>query len=521
MFIFRLKEMPENQTNNTTYASGLANVSAPEIRQQAARLKEQGRALDGVQCWYDAISTDPSSLEYQWEYGSALIDTGQVEQGVPWLGQVAQKSPHMPKLYSCYLRTLHYAGLDKDVVFRAYRAWARAFADPIPASTSHCNSPRPDRTLRVGYISPDYHRHSVAYFFESLLDGHDRKAFEIVGYGQVDEPDEVTERLIKKFDLYRDVQGLDDQAVGQLIQQDRIDILVDLAGHTAGNRLLVLARKPAPIQVTYLGHPSTTGMQQVDYRLTDAQADRPQMQAIHTEQLIFLPGGFLCYRPPEYAPPVAQLPALKRSHITFGSFNNNSKITPDHIILWANILKAVPKSRLILKFRRGSDSQIQAMYEKKFHTLGIEPGRIEVHGFKNGRDHLALYDQVDIGLDTYPYHGTTTTCEAFWMGVPVVTLVGHAHASRVGLSLLTRVGLDYFATETPEDYLAKACALASQPQALSQIRQTMRARMRASSLCQSLTFTRQVESAFRSVWKTWCATQTEPRSAQTHIAGIG
>lgn len=507
MFIYRRNGMPEKQADNIEHGPRLDTVQAAEVRQHADAMKAEGRSLDALQCWHDAMLADPGHLEYAWEYGSSLIQTGRVDEGVQILRQVAEQVPDNPKLHSCCLRMLHYANLDEQVIFEAYEAWGRRFADAVPVSTSHANSPAPDRVLRIGYVSPDYYRHSVAYFFESLLDGHDRDAFEIVGYGQVVEPDDVTERLIAKFDLYRDIQGMDDAAVAQLIEQDGIDILVDLAGHTEGNRLLVLARRPAPIQMTYLGHPSTTGMCQVDYRLTDAQADAAHAQSRHTEQLVMLPDGFLCYRPPEYAPPVAPLPALTTGRVTFGSFNNNCKLTPVHMALWAQVLNAVPQSRLILKFRWGGDTQIQGVIRETFASHGIAPERIEVYGRCHALEHLAWYHHVDIGLDTFPYHGTTTTCEAFWMGVPAVTLVGRAHASRVGLSLLTRVGLEYFAADTQQAYVAKACALASQPQALSQIRQSMRARMTASSLCQPKTFTRQVESAFRTAWRTWCDTQ--------------
>jgi len=512
--------MPLKQTDHIKISPGLEPASAQEVRQQVAALREQGRSLDALQLWREAMLAAPENPEYQWEYGSTLIQTGQAREGVQVLGQVVQRVPNNPKLRSCYLRMLHYTEQDEQAVFRAYQAWGQTHADPTLAKTSHCNSPESDRVLRIGYISPDYYRHSVAHFFESLLDGHDRSVFEIVGYGQVAEPDDVTERLTAKFDLYRDIRGLDDMAVVQLVEKDRIDILVDLAGHTEGNRLLVLARKPAPILMTYLGHPSTTGMPQVDYRLTDALADTPQAQRRHTEQLLTLPDGFLCYRPPEHAPPVAELPAVRNGYITFGSFNNNCKLTSSHMALWAKILRAVPQSRLILKFKWARDAQIRGMYEQRFDALGIEPGRVEIHGHVNPLEHLACYNEIDIGLDTYPYHGTTTTCEAFWMGVPVVTLIGQTHASRVGLSLLTRVGLEYFAAENTQDYVAKACVLASQPNALSQIRHSMRARMMASSLWQAQAFTGQVESAFRTVWRIWCEKQESNCSARVQSVDI-
>lgn len=499
--------------NADTNQKSQGSVSAfPSVRQCAARLQSQGRALDAMACWYDAMKDDPLNPEYAWEYGSALIQTGQVSEGLGYLKKIVDQVPDNPKLGSCYLRMLHYHTEDCHTVFRAYQVWAEQYTQSLKAYTHH-NKPEPDRVLRIGYISPDFYRHSVAYFFESLLIGHDRNSFEIAGYGQVETPDDMTDRLVRQFDLYRDVQGQSDDQVARLIHEDQIDILVDLAGHTQGNRLLVLARKPAPVQLTYLGHPAGTGLPQIDYRITDMQADVPEAQSWHSEQLMRLPDGFLCYTPPEYAPPVAPLPCLRKGYVTFGSFNNNCKLTDQNMALWARILKAVPESRLILKFKWAGDAQIRDLYYERFRILGIESGRIDIHGHKDPVSHLALYHDIDIGLDTFPYHGTTTTCEAFWMGVPVVTRVGQGHESRVGLSLLTRVGLAFFAANTELEYMQKACALASQPEALALIRQSMRTRMQSGTLCQPVLFTRQMEYACRQAWRTWCEKQTRGHTA--------
>jgi len=303
-----------------------------------------------------------------------------------------------------------------------------------------------------------------------------------------------------------------------MIGDDGIDILVDLAGHTSGNRLGVFARKPAPIQVTYLGFPDTTGMKQIDYRLTDELADLPEAQNFHTEKLVFLPEGFLCYKPPGYAPPVAPLPAIETGCFTLGSFNNNCKIQPDMMRLWAQILRAKEESRLLLKFGGGDDQAVRGHYLRQFEQMGIAPERVEICGRKATIEHLKMYGQVDIALDTFPYNGTTTTCEAMWMGVPTVSLVGKSHSSRVGLSLLSRVGLGDFAAHTPAEYVGKALAFSGELENLAKIRNFLRAMMFNSPLCDKKTFTRNLEAAYRKMWRTWCESKPPCRSVSNQLA---
>jgi len=408
--------------------------------------------------------------------------------------------------HSKYLWHLHQSPqLDQHELFEEHRRWARIHAPDSLAKVSHDNSPDPGRRLKVGYVSPDFCGHSVSYFFESLLDAHDRDVTLVYGYGDVPCPDQVTEHLKGKFDHYRNICGLDDDKVARMIEQDKIDILVDLAGHTSGNRLGVFARKPAPIQVTYLGFPDTTGMEQIDYRLTDELADEPEAQEFHTEKLIFLPRGFLCYKPLRFAPPVAPLPAIERGYFTFGSFNNNCKIQPGIMELWAQILKSKAKSRLLLKFGGGDDEAVRGHYLHRFQELGIAPNRVKICGRKPMIEHFKMYGQVDIALDTHPYNGTTTTCEAMWMGVPTISLVGKAHASRVGLSILSRVGLGDFAASTHAEYVAKAIAFSGELENLAKIRTSLRAMMFNSPLCDKKGLARSLEDAYRKMWHKWCA----------------
>ena len=442
--------------------------------------------------------------------GMALVRMGETEEGVNLLRKAVEKTPKLATLRSNFLLYLNYLpNVDPQELLNEHKQWGRIHARPSLGKVSHNNVPEPDRRLRVGYISPDFRNSSAAYFFESLLDGHDNEAVEAYGYGSVKLPDQTTERLKQKFDCYRDICGVGSETAAHMIEQDRIDILVDLAGHTNNNRLTVLTYKPAPIQVTYLGYPNTTGMQAIDYRFTDILAETPESQEFYTEELIFLPGGFLCYRPPDFAPPVSPPPAIRKGYVTFGSFNNNCKVNPLIMELWAKILKANGNFRFLLKFQGGDDQALKNHYFRDFEQLGIAQERVGIYGWKSPVEHLQAYEEVDIALDTYPYHGTTTTCEALWMGVPTVSLVGKCHASRVGLSILSHVGLESFATSTPQEYVAKAIRLAENQETLAKMRASMRERMAASVLCDAKGFARSVEAAYRKMWHRWCGCREE------------
>jgi predicted O-linked N-acetylglucosamine transferase (SPINDLY family) len=291
----------------------------------------------------------------------------------------------------------------------------------------------------------------------------------------------------------------------QQIVTDGIDILVDIAGHTAHNKLTAFAFKPAPVQVTYLGYPNTTGLSAIDYRLTDSTADPEGQGRYYTERLVRLPGCFLCYLPLADAPPLTPLPAAASGRITFGSFNNLSKMSPDVVGLWSRLVQAVPGSRLLVKNSSLSDESVRARYREQFRAQGLEDGQLELVGHTPTREeHLAMYGQLDIALDTFPYNGTTTTCEALWMGVPVVTLKGEVHAARVGATLLNSVGLPELVADSPDDFLRVATDLALDTNRLGQQRAGLRQRLSESSLCDGDAFARKVEQAYRDMWVKWC-----------------
>jgi predicted O-linked N-acetylglucosamine transferase (SPINDLY family) len=366
--------------------------------------------------------------------------------------------------------------------------------EPDDRAPSGPPKPRAGGRLRVGYVSPDLCRHAVAAFIEPVLAGHDRARVEVTCYSDVRVPDEVTARLRGQADHWRESALWSDDVLREAIRGDRIDVLVDLAGHTARNRLGVFARRAAPVQITWLGYPNTTGIGAMDFRLTDPISDPPgATERWHTERLARLPGPFSCFRPPAEAPAVAPLPAQRQDEVTFGCFNHLAKINAPVLETWGRLLAGVPGARLLLK-TRAIDAATQKRLVETLTAAGAAPDRIEIVSRSlSVRDHLELYGRVDVALDPFPYNGTTTTCEALWMGVPVITLAGATHVSRVGASLLTHLGQADWIAASPEDYVVRAARLASDRPALAGIRAGLRERMRASPLCDERTFVRGLE----------------------------
>jgi protein O-GlcNAc transferase len=466
-------------------------------------LLTKGRCTAAKRCLDEALRLRPG-------YPAALDNLGRV---LKTQGLAAEALPHhraalagapRPGTHSNLLFSLNFpADLPPEEILAEHRRWAELYAAPLRSDgAGPAIDPDPSRRLRLGYVSPDFVNHAVPYFFEPVLAAHDRGRFEVTCYSDARVPDGVTRRLRGQSERWREIAGLGDDAVAALVREDQIDILVDLAGHTARNRLLVFARKPAPVQATWLGYPNTTGLDVIDYRLTDAVSDLPGSEAWHSEALVSLPGPFSCYRPAEASPPVGPLPALAAGLVTFGCFNHLAKVTPPVIELWAEILRALPGSRLLLKSLGLADLDTVARLRKEFAALGIEPDRLELNGTELSQaNHLGLYQRVDIALDPFPYNGTTTTCEALWMGVPVVTLAGRTHVARVGASLLTHLGAPDWIAGSREHYVTRCRELAGDLPRLAAIRAGLRERMRLGPLCDAAAFTRGLEDAFRTMWE--------------------
>lgn len=371
----------------------------------------------------------------------------------------------------------------------------------VPSRLSEQHSQPANGKLRIGYVSGDFHNHSVAFFFEPVLLHHDRLKFDIFCYSNDSRSDNTTKRLKATPTEWRSIVGLSDEQAAKMVTRDNIDVLVDLAGHSSENRLGLFALKPARLQVSWLGYPHSTGLSQMDYYLTDDLCDPNGMtEHLYTEKLIHLPGTFCCYLPPLQFPAVTPPPSTRSDVITFGCFNNFAKVNDTLIELWAGILSQVPGSRLLLKSMALGDQVTQQSVLAKFQSLGITADRIALLGtVKSALDHLALYSQIDIALDTYPYHGTTTTCEALWMGVPVVTLAGSTHASRVGVSFLNSVGCQELIAVTAKNYINIAMSLAGAPHRLCCYRENLRSMMAHSPLMDAVKLTNNVELAFELV----------------------
>jgi len=482
------------------------NVSV--INEMANILVDQGKITEAVEYQARALEITPNEPKVWANLGMNLVRLGQTEEGISLLKNAVEKMPHDNQLWSMLLQFMHYLPeIDRTDLLDMSRKWANLNAPSSLVNGDHDRVLDPNRQLRIGYISPDFRDHSVMFFFEPLIDGHNRDVVELYGYGNVTSPDHVTERLKSKFDVYRPVYGLDSKEIEDLIKRDCIDILVDLAGHMGGAGLDAMAHKPAPIQVTWLGYPDTTGLSQIDFRFTDLIADPPGSEKFCTEELVHLPDCFLCYGPGDVIPPVSTLPCEQRGYVTFGSFNNSAKLNEKTIELWSNILKATPNSKLLLKFKSGQFDEVRALFVSRFEKYGVSEDRLMTSGWLQSPAHLELYHQIDIALDTFPYNGTATTCQSLLMGVPVISLAGEHHMSRVGLSLLKNVGLEFFVASTPQQYVSKAVVLAGQTESLSKIRASLRARMAASTLCNHIGFARKVEQAYRTMWHQYCETR--------------
>jgi protein O-GlcNAc transferase len=412
-----------------------------------------------------------------------------------------------PETHSNLLFALNFLPhAEPATVFAEHRLWHELHAAKLAPAVLPKIQPVEGRRLRLGYLSPDFNHHSVAYFIEPVLAAHDRARVEVFCYASVKTPDRLTERLRGLSEHWRDIARLNDAAAADLIRHDHLDLLVDLAGHTAHHRLLVMARRPAPVQATWIGYPNTTGLDAVDYRITDSVSDPVgETDTWHSEKLVRLPANFSCYQPDADAPPVNVRPTAEPGdacpelcrRMTFGCFNNFAKVTPEVLALWAELLASIPASRLFLKSRGLGDPDVTAHVRAVFNHAGVAPERIVFNAAAlSVADHLSLYHGVDIALDPFPYNGTTTTCEALWMGVPVVTLAGRVHAARVGASLLTHLGLTEWIAPGPEDYLRIAREAALDAPRLATLRAQLRERMRASPLCDAAPFARTLEDTF-------------------------
>ena len=481
-----------------------AMLSLANVCRDTARLEEAVARLRR------ALQLRPRHAHAWNNLGVCLVEQGLAEEAIECHRKALAIQPNYPQAESNLLLDLHYLeALPPERICEEHRNWGRRhMAAVAPRSQLPGNSPDPDRPLRVGYVSADFRRHSVASFLEPVIASHDRARFEVFCYAHAPRPDRVTARFRDLAGArWRDVAPLTNEGLADLIRDDGIDILLDLGGHTSHSRLLAFAHRPAPVQITWLGYFNTTGLEAIAYRITDPWADPPgQTDSLHVEKLVRLPGGFSCYGAPTETVPVGPLPSLGGAPFTFGSFNNQAKIGPGVVAAWAQILRGTPGSRLLLKNRALGDPAARGRLEAAFEAHGIGADRLMLAGVTAGlEEHLAVYGRIDLALDTFPFNGATTTCEALWMGAPVVALAGRAHVGRVGVSILARLGLDEFIARSPEQYIALAVSAAGRRSDLAALRAGLRERLRRSPVMDAAGFTASLEAAYRRLWRHWCA----------------
>jgi len=464
-------------------------------------LNDLGQLGEAVKSYDKAIKLKSDYAQAYNNRGVVLKDLGQLEESIKSYDKAIKLKPGYSEAYSNLIFTLNYSSKIAPInIFYKHLEFNKRFSQNIFLKNK--SNREIDTKLKIGYVSADFRAHSVAYFFESLLKSHDKHLVEVYCYYNNTREDSTTKRLIDESEHWRSIVNMSDKDVVSLIKQDDIDILVDLSGHTANNRLTMFAYKPAPIQVTWLGYPNTTGLSAIDYRFTDDIAD-PVGDAdnLHSEKLIRLPNGFLCYQGNELAPMNDTLPSLEKGYITFGSFNNLSKITHETIEAWVKVLQSVSNSHILLKSKQFSDAKIKLKYLDIFKQEGISKERIELYSqLPKTEDHLALYNSIDVGLDPFPYNGTTTTCEALWMGVPTITMSGDRHSARVGASIMNHIGLKEFIAFNVDEYVDIAVKFAKNVDYLAKLRGGLRRKMQYSALCDNKTFASNIEQAYKTMW---------------------
>jgi protein O-GlcNAc transferase len=524
--------------------AGLANVAGAMQRistgQQAER---EGRLDDALASYRDGLDEFPDSAELNAMLGNVLRALDRTDEAIAAYRRACELKPGLAAAWYNLALTEHGLGQAVDAerdyrealrldpalvrghssllcllgmgqaggrprapreVFDEHRAWAALHADHFRSERKpFANSREPERRLRIGYVSADLRQHATAGFFEPLLLHRDRTMFEAICYDNSAGSDAVKERLRSLADGWREIKELNDATVADMVRSDRIDLLVDLGGHTEGNRLLVFARKPAPVQASLLGYLNTTGLAAIDYRITDAWADPPgEADRCHVEKLWRLPGSFWCFRTPDNAPEVSPLPALDNGYLTFGSFNNFSKLNHALTDSWIELLKRLPEARLLVV--GVPEGAARSAFIARFTSAGVAPHRIQLTGHVPLHEYRILYGRVDVALDAFPYAGGATTCEAMWMGIPVVSVAGGFGFAGSGASILNAAGLPDLLAPDPGRYVEIAVALARDTARLATLRAGLRERVRQSALADGPGMARRLETAYRGMWRSWC-----------------
>jgi protein O-GlcNAc transferase len=465
-------------------------------------LWERGKSAEAAVSYWQSLKLKPDYASAYNNIAAMLWARARTGEATAYHRRALELAPDNRAFHSNLLFCLQY---DPAMTPGALLVEHRAYGASLPAAPRvHANPRDPDKRLNIGYVSPDLHQHPVGFLLTPVLAAHDRNNFAIHCYYGHRAEDGITAFLKGRAHVWRSTAGIGDDAMSAMIEQDAIDILVDLSGHTAENRLPVFARRPAPVQATWAGYEGTTGVTAIDYLITDRWQSPPGSERYAVEKLLRLPDGYLCWAVPSHAPDVAALPASDAGAVTFACLNNLAKINAVVIALWGQLLRQLPASRLVLKSRELRDPAARERIHALFAVEGVATARVVLEEPSPHPEYIARYNDIDIALDPFPFSGGATTIEALWMGVPVVTLGGERFASRHSLSHLNNAGLGELVADSPEAYLRIASQLAHDLPRLAALRAGMRERLRGSPLLRSERFTRGLEQAFRAMWRQWC-----------------
>jgi predicted O-linked N-acetylglucosamine transferase (SPINDLY family) len=490
-------------------AAALANALAlrddyPEARRNLAGvLRQLGRTMATVAAYEAILARHPHDRESLWGLSTALVEAADATRAIEVGRKLVAADPSSPAARSALIYTLHYSpDHDAEAIYRESVEWGRLFCDPLQDSIPpHENDRDPERKLKVGFVSPDLREHTVTKFVSAFIRHHEREQFEVGCYSDAERPDHVTERIKGWAEHFYDTRGLSTSALERLIREHRIDILVDLRGHGADNRLMLFARRPAPLQMNMVGYFNTTGLRAMTHRIADSHMDPAGTERLNTEQLVRIEPSRWCYTPEADEPPVAESPVLKNGFITFGSLNKAVKVSEPCAKLWAKVLDAVPESKLLLT----APAEAAASVRQRLARLGLPADRIILQDkTRTSREYLERYNEIDIVLDTLPFGGMTVTCDGLWMGVPCVSLAGRTPAGRAGKSILHAAELPELAAETEDQFVSVGCELARDVDRLCLLRSTMRERLMASPLMDQAGFARKLGAEFRKMWRGWC-----------------
>jgi protein O-GlcNAc transferase len=474
---------------------------ATVMRALSSALTRMGEGDQALRWAEQALALDPDPITAL-QHANVLQQLRRMAQAMAASRRALDSGGRLLGMYPNVLLGSNYFYEDPEPIFALHAEFGALLPPAATTARPAWRAKPPGQRLRIGYVSGDFLRHSVAYFVQPLLAAHDRERFEVVCYQNNAHSDEMTAQLKAFGHEWVECAGWSDNALRSRIAADRIDILIDLSGHTAHSRLPMLAAPCAPVQIVYLGYPTVTGVPSIGYRITDAVIDPGDLPPFASEAPLRLPHTMFCYAPDPSAPALAAPPAHAKGFVTFGSFNNVAKVTDRTLELWAAAMRAVPQSRLLLKAATMSQASVRSDIEAFMAARGIAADRLTlIARTPNTGSHLALYNEVDIALDTFPYNGATTTCEALWMGVPVVTLRGRTHTSRMGASILSAIGHAQWVAPDDAGYVARAVALAGDLAALAHWRTEARARLRASPLLDQAAFARSFENLLHDAWR--------------------